>query len=819
MADFLDPTQIDSAVGDALGVKMPSRPASVITDQLLDRLRSTESGGDPYAVNKQTGAMGAYQFMPGTVQMLHKQGIQFNPFDEKQSREAARQYLTQLTEQHGGDVNKALAAYGGFVTKDPSKYIQSVTGQQPGQPAPAETPSQMSVQDLMKPEAIDAAVNEAMGQPEKKGAISSKVTQFLRGAASLADTAYGVVPAAAGMVTYAGARAVGQSPEEAAQTQQTVAGAIDKPFGKAFGITETPEYKGEATQQLMNFIGENVGKGADWIAQQTGLPKQDVEYYMNLGMVAAPGLKNTAAGKAIGREVGYATEAAKTAGGKVLGAVSDVTPAPVRNVVRATTEAIAPGTTTMPAKAPTMGAPGQPMPGVPAQPGRVSMGAAATPDATIVRQALQSATPEFQQLYGNMPLDKVNTPVVMRHLEADSLPVPVRLTKGQATGDVVQLSHEQNLRGSQPEFANRFNEQNRQLVENVPAIREAAAPDVYATKTIESSQAIIDAYKALDDARRADITTAYKALEDANGGQFPVDGAALANNVEAALSRKLKSEFLPSSIKSQLDRFKSGEPMTFEQFEAMRTNLAAEMRKAERSGDGNLKSAASIAMGELEKLPMGDQAAGLKPLADQARALAKARFDALKKDPAYQAAVSDTVPADKYFNKFVVNGVNKNINTMIDTLGRDSLAHQHMKAGTINHLADKAGIVDGKGNFSQANYNKALKQLDDVNNFGAIFDPESQLQLRTLGNVAAYTQFQPRGSFVNNSNTLVGYLANKAAGGLEAAGNVAGLKTIGYPVGSEVRRMAKSARERKAATEALKPGAGSTLQDISKKGQ
>lgn len=156
---------------------------------------------------------------------------------------------------------------------------------------------------------------------------------------------------------------------------------------------------------------------------------------------------------------------------------------------------------------------------------------------------------------------------------------------------------------------------------------------------------------------------------------------------------------------------------------------------------------------------------------------------------------------------------------MVETLGRESPAHQHMKAGTINWLSDKAGIVDGKGNFSQANYNKALKRLDDVNNFGVIFDPESQLQLKTLGNVAGYTQFQPRGSFVNNSNTLVGYLANKAAGGLEQAGNIVGLKTFGYPIGSEGRRIIRSARERREVERALKPGAGSTLEDISKSGQ
>ena len=667
-------------------------------------------------------------------------------------------------------------------------------------PAAGQTPGQLSIEDLMKPEAINAAVSEAFGEPPKKGKVSQKVTELLRGSAALADTIYGVVPGVTGMVTYAGARAVGQSPEEAAATQAAVTGAIDRPFGKAFGITETPEYKGEASQRLMQFIGENIDKGADWISQQTGMPKSDVQYYMELGATALP------FSKTVRTEAGMVTQAAKTAGGKVLEAAKDITPAPVQRGVTRAVEAVAPGTTTMPTARPTLGAPGAVPPAAPvtAAPGRASIGAAGVPDATIIRQALQTATPEFQQLYGNMPLDKVNAPVVLRHLEGDSLPIPVRLTEGQATGDVVKLSREQNLRGTQPEFAQRFNQQNQQLVDNVPLIRERVAPDVYATKTIESSQSIIDAYKA---------------LEDAAGGQFPVDGVQLATNAERALAKKLKTDFLPAPIKRQLDRFKDGEPMTFEQFEAMRTNLAAEIRKAERSGDGNAAMAASIVREALENLPLKGEAAALKPLADTARGHAKARFDALKKDPAYKAAIDESVPADKFFDKFVINGVNKNINTMVDTLGRDSVAHQHMKAGTINWLSDKAGIVDGKGNFSQANYNKALKKLDDVKNFEVIFDPEGQLQLRTLGNVAAYTQFQPRGSFVNNSNTLVGYLANKAAGGLEQTGNIMGLKTFGYPIGSEARRVIRSARERREAEKALKPGAGSTLEDVSKKGQ
>lgn len=680
--------------------------------------------------------------------------------------------------------------------------------------AAEKTPSQLTVEDLMKPEAIDAAVAEAFSTPpppskteKAASAVGEKVRSFLRSSAALADTLYSPVPGLAGMVTYAGARAAGETEEQALARKATVVGTLERPVGKAAGVTETPEYKAEVSQRLAEFISENVGKGADWISEKTGIPKGDVEYYLELGMMGAPFSRTgQRVGQAVRTEAGYAAEAALTG-------ARAVTPQAIQRPIARAAEAVAPGITQrFPPARPTPITP----PVTPSVTSRVepqvpafgSVGAAAVPDIVTIRQALQSATPEFQQMYGNMPLDKANKPVLMRDLEADSLPIPMRLTEGMATQDPVKISREQNLRGQQPELAYHINKLNEQLVENVPLIRERAAPDVYATKTIESSQALIDAYKALDDTRNAEISKAYQALEDAAGGEFPVDGVTLAQNAEAALAKKLKTDFLPSGIKNQLERFKNGEPMTFEQFEAMRTNLAAEIRKAERTGDGNAAMASSIVREALENLPLKGEAAALKPLADTARSLAKSRFDALKKDPAYKAAVDDTVPADKYFDKFVIGGINKNINTMVNTLGRESVAHQHMKAGTINWLSDKAGIIDGRGNFSQANYNKAVKKLDDMKNFQAIFDPESQLQLRTLGNVAAYTQFQPRGAFVNNSNTLVAYLASKGAGALEQAGNIAGLKTFGYPLGSEARRVIRSARERQEVQKALQPGAG-----------
>lgn len=215
-------------------------------------------------------------------------------------------------------------------------------------PAPVAAPAAPAINpsDLMSSQAVDAFAAQAYGQPPKKGAVASKVTSFLRGSAALADTLLGVVPAVAGMATYAGARATGQTPEQAAQTQASVTGALERPVGRTFGVTETPEYKGEASQRLTEYIGQNISKGADWISKQTGMPKAEVEYYINLFGTAAP------FSQTVRREVGLAGQAVKQAGGKVVEAAAQVTPAPVRTAVRATTEAVFPGTTRAPARPP-----------------------------------------------------------------------------------------------------------------------------------------------------------------------------------------------------------------------------------------------------------------------------------------------------------------------------------------------------------------------------------------------------------------------------------------------------------------------------------
>jgi len=586
------------------------------------------------------------------------------------------------------------------------------------------------------------------------------------------DTLYEALPVTYGAVQQAIVRPF-TTPEKAEELGKKAGQFIapSQPLGKALGITEKEAYKkplGGITEPIaeqVNKMFNVLGMTPEQISEKTGIPAPDIRNMVVIGSVALPQT------------------------------IKEVAPV-VKQVIKPLQELAKEVEIVRPNQAPT------PTP----QSGMVSAGAAVVPDATTIKQALSVATPELQQAISAIPIDKVNIPTLQRHIEADALPVPVRLTEGQATGDVVKLSNEQNRRGKDPVLAQRFNEQNGQLVENLGLIRDKAAPDVYGTKKIENSQGIIDAYKELDNNLNTGINADYQALRDAAGGQFPVDAPKLLQNVEAKLKKELLSNEAPKGQFSELQRLAKDKNMTFEDYLSLRRNLGDIARTSQ---DGSVRKAASYMIEELEKLPLQKEAAALKPLADKARASAKARFQMLEKDPAMKAAVNDVVPADKFIDKFVVNGVNKNINTMVENLGRDSPAHQHMAAGTVNWLTDKAGIVDGNGNFSQAGYNRALKQLDDVQNLNMIFNQEAASQLKTLGNVARYTQAQPRGAFVNNSNTLVGAMAEKAAG-LTKAGVEGGLNLAvpGLQLGTSVMEM-RARRAAEAETrKALETGAG-----------
>jgi hypothetical protein len=438
-------------------------------------------------------------------------------------------------------------------------------------------------------------------------------------------------------------------------------------------------------------------------------------------------------------------------------------------------------------------------------PGVASVGAAGRQNPVAVQAAIDQLPLEMRGAASQMPLKNVNLKALESHVEALNLPDPIQLTKGQATEDLVALSNELNRRGELPNIAQRIGEQNKKLVNNLTLIRERAAPDVFGTKPSEFGQQVIDGYLNIDRQRNDNIRQLYGQLEQAAGGNFPIDAQKFVQSADQQLKKKLKSEFLPPEIDRQLQSYRDGSRMDFEQFESLRTNLATEIRKAERAGDGNKSFALGVVRDSLENLPLTGEAAKLKPLADAARKAAKERFDALKRDPAYNAAVEGKVAPENFIDTFVLSkgkGTEANVRQMMSALGRGTPEQQAIAAGLMETITRKA--VDSSGNFSQAAYNKILRDLEPK--LLEVFDPDSAKQLKSLGNVSRKVMAQPKGGFANNSNTLVAGLAEKAGKALELGLNISTANLL--PLGT----IAKQARQRKAAEkfqrETLEPLAG-----------
>jgi len=221
---------------------------------------------------------------------------------------------------------------------DPDAYLRSIA---PAAPAPAKGAPVASpaVQYLDVPEGPDLATMERMNAPTNAMSLfapaqpSNAMARLGQGAVSLADVTLGsVAPSLIGMVGYPIARAGGQTPEQATATVQRFAAPFEKPFGRAFGVTETAGYQQEASRQLMDFIGQNVEKGAGWIAERTGLPEADVANMIGTLTLAAPGaIKGTA------RAAAPAVRQAVSAAGEALAPVT----APVERAFAARRERIA----------------------------------------------------------------------------------------------------------------------------------------------------------------------------------------------------------------------------------------------------------------------------------------------------------------------------------------------------------------------------------------------------------------------------------------------------------------------------------------------
>jgi len=768
----------------------------VITEELLDSLKRTESGNQKYALNKQSGAMGDYQFIPSTVKMLHEQGYEFNPFNPSQAREAARHYLTTLVNKTGS-LDKALAAYGGHITKDPTPYVNKVIGGAKSAVAQTTTePSAKEETDDFGSFLMGGKAEPAKEEPKK---LTPKIPRLeerknlLKGLASVADIAISAVPAAASQVVYAGGRAFGQSPEEATATAQKVANAPS--IGKTFGITEDPAYKQEATRRIMDKIGQYIGEGADAISQKTGIPKQDVENMLGT----------------LGVGVGAKLPSPKTTVLKLQEQFDNRFPKTVQ--------------------APSA----KPMAGV---------GAAETNLQNRVQVALTEAPDYLKESLKNTPIEKLATEENIKVIENHNKFAKYGLvpTEGQALENTSLMSNEFNARKTDPNLQARFEERDPKLIQGFNTIKEKVSPDVFDNDPIRLASMPLDKLKNDYINDQANIRALYEKANRASGGsQAPIDIGALRENIINGLKEKQRTRYVPARLQADLDEVLAQGFMTPEQYENFRTDTATIART---SKDPLEAQAASIIREKLEQVPIKDEFAQYKPLYDEARK-AVAALKAKEKNPAYKAAISDTRTPDEIeagiphpaANNFVAkhyasNTPQVNIERMLDLIGRNSPEHQALNKLKIDEFKLNSGIRNDKGTVSQANLNKIIYE-QNKSNLPVMFDNMTVKDLQDLADVANLSEPRKGVHSVNVSNTEILRQENAAKAARETAGNIAAGLTesainMKVPFGGTILRSTlggmKAERQAKAAAKAaqeesekrLSPKAGIKLKDIGK---
>ena len=125
---------------------------------------------------------------------------------------------------------------------------------------------------------------------EAKKALGQDLGERVAGAI---DTLYGIVPATYGAGVQALARTA-QTPEQAEKTGQAAAATIDKPLGKALGITGKPTYQqplGGVTEPIaeqVNKMFNVLGMTPEQISEKTGIPAADIRNMVVIGSVALP---------------------------------------------------------------------------------------------------------------------------------------------------------------------------------------------------------------------------------------------------------------------------------------------------------------------------------------------------------------------------------------------------------------------------------------------------------------------------------------------------------------------------------------------------
>ena len=331
--------------------------------------------------------------------------------------------------------------------------------------------------------------------------------------------------------------------------------------------------------------------------------------------------------------------------------------------------------------------------------------------------------------------------------------------RGNLTLNPVQLTQEKNLAklGANTNdavlnsLAMRENGNNQALINNLRNLGATGQDDAYS-----AAQKVMGLLNSTDAQATAGIDALYKGARATNGRSALLDHVQFTNAANDALDQGLLGGSLPSDVRNMLNGVAKGDiPLTVDVKEQMKTAIG---KLQSNSNDGSVRMALGTVRSALDNAPlMNGQGKEATAAFNAAR---KANFEYMKQVEATPAlaAVRDGIEPDKFVSKFILGNGNEasvqSVENLAKLVNTNDAVKDTVKGQIAEYLKAKAlnGAAEETGKFSQSAYNSALKAIGD-RKLGMFFNPEEVNQLKAVGKVASYEQFQPVGSAVNNSNT------------------------------------------------------------------
>jgi hypothetical protein len=480
-----------------------------------------------------------------------------------------------------------------------------------------------------------------------------------------------------------------------------------------------------------------------------------------LPAIAAPGAVMQAA-RTAAPTVGAARQIGTAAGQRAVTATGQAIARPVQAATTAVRETLGMETPAVATTAPAAGA-------------RVSGGAAATPEA------------------------------MRRATTAESLPVPVTLTKGAATRDAQQLAFEKEQIKSDlgGPLRQRAEENNLQALQNFDALVDMT--DAQLMDLSSTGGAVVKSLTEGLTAAKNRTRAAYKAAEKAGELENNVTLTSVVDYInenipEGDLAPVLKAAqqkaIAIGAAAPDADGRLVAQPITLRQAESLRqTFQRAGFEGADQFHGGSLRrvfDAETDGMGgDLYKKARQtriDQARKFENRAIVARLIKNRKG---MEDP--------QVAADQVFRKSILNSSPEEITFLkrvLVTSGKDGQqAWKELQGATVRHLRDEA--TKGMGMDSQdrpmispAKLHQSVQALDANGRLDAILGKKNAQTVRNLDDVVRYVTTVPPGTLVNSSGTAGTLMAAIAEAG--ATGALTGLP---LPVASGLRQIIKMRQE------------------------